>query len=238
MRKELYKNRFYFLGGVLLLSLFFLLWMALHRDMVWITTLDDHGFQVLRSFYTDFTTTLFARVTIFGDYRLVIGTTMLIAVLLFLFKKRIEAIWFAGTMAMFGTAVPYVLKDVIVRPRPELGVAIRDGYSFPSGHVAGAAVLYPLFVVLAFLLLKKTWHKVLAFCTVTTLLLIIMWSRVHLGVHFLTDVLAALTLSLGQLLISTGLLLSYRSFRVGQNDTKLEVESTAETEQKKEIIIK
>jgi membrane-associated phospholipid phosphatase len=98
-----------------------------------------------------------------------------------------------------------VLKLVFHRPRPELAFVHLDTYSFPSGHAAGSAAIY---TVLAVLLARglRTRARVLIGSATTALLLAIGFSRLYLGAHYLSDVLAGLALGLGW---TAGWLLAY-----------------------------
>ena len=87
---------------------------------------------------------------------------------------------------------PYVngvLKDVIAHPRPfELDPSVRlrhhgtEGYGLPSGHAQNAVVLWGILAALG----RKTWLWIVA----VVLSVLIGFSRIFLGVHFPTDVLA------------------------------------------------
>ena len=67
------------------------------------------------------------------------------------------------------------------------GVDAATGYAFPSGHTqAAAAYLLPLGVML-----RQKWVKVICF----TLALLVAFSRLYLGVHYLSDVLVSLLIA-------------------------------------------
>ncbi|MDX6408219.1 MAG: hypothetical protein QOE13_1290 [Gaiellaceae bacterium] len=86
-----------------------------------------------------------------------------------------------------------VLKLVFHRPRPELAYVHLDTYSFPSGHAAGSAGIYAIVFYLAARQLARRGKLSLAVAYVV-LIGLIGFSRLYLEVHYLSDVLAGLTL--------------------------------------------
>ena len=112
-----------------------------------------------------------------------------LAVFLLLFRGR----RFAGILLLSGLTVSYYivdfLKDLAARPRPFAAIAgIRQlaeasGYSFPSGHA-----------VLAFMtaaVLSRFFGRRTAFFTAACM---VGYSRIYLGVHYFSDVLAGAAL--------------------------------------------
>lgn len=88
-------------------------------------------------------------------------------------------------------AVVTVAKDVISRPRPEDSGSMIDpsGFSFPSGHSASAVALYVMLALIAGSAVpKRLWA--IAWLGAITLALTIGLSRVYLGAHYPSDVLA------------------------------------------------
>ncbi len=86
-----------------------------------------------------------------------------------------------------------LLKAFFARPRPyfEQSLLLETYYSFPSGHAMEAGVLYGMLAYFAVLALG-TWRTraAVVFGTTSLLILLIGFSRIYLGVHYFSDVVA------------------------------------------------
>jgi len=100
-----------------------------------------------------------------------------------------------------------LLKDVFDRPRPSYaGTTVTAGdWSFPSGHASGAAVLAGVLLVLLWPHTAARWRSALAVAA-TLSAVTIGWTRLALGVHYLSDVVAGLALGAAVVLIAAVLL--------------------------------
>ncbi len=87
------------------------------------------------------------------------------------------------------------LKLLFHHPRPsEAIIAIPDSYSFPSGHAVAASALYITLALLAARGERRQRPRpFLVWAGILTALLVA-WSRVYLGVHYLSDVVGGLLL--------------------------------------------
>jgi len=114
---------------------------------------------------------------------------VLIAVFLFL-KLRHHAAWLATSMAG-AVLLEITLKLVFQRTRPEAFFG-RDptGYSFPSGHALGSFCFYGILAGLFSSHIKARSARILLWMAAAALVLAIGFSRIYLGVHYPTDVIA------------------------------------------------
>jgi undecaprenyl-diphosphatase len=153
---------------------------------------DRYAQEVAARWRTPALTAFMQFVTHFGKLWVlaILSTTVAGALLWARSHRRLYA--FAATV-VGGAILNPALKEVYRRARPSgieaLGTA--HGYSFPSGHAMGAILLFgSLAYVIYFSIEHSRRLRVLAVTLCALLTLIIGMSRVYLGVHYLSDVLA------------------------------------------------
>jgi len=106
------------------------------------------------------------------------------------YKQRLEALGLF--ICLIGEAVlNFLFKNLFERSRPDLFRVVEEaGYSFPSGHAMVSVCFYGM---LTYLIVRhiSSWHWRLVVITLTlALIAAIGVSRVYLGVHYPTDVVA------------------------------------------------
>lgn len=134
---------------------------------------------------------LWSGVTFLGDWRFIVPAALFWVWFLVFRRLRIEALAF-GVFLLVAEALTYLIKVFVARPRPLDGLVVSDDpYSFPSGHTTMAVVFYGMMLSVALnrpgLLPLRRRTLLMAFFV---LLALIGASRIFLGVHYLSDVLA------------------------------------------------
>lgn len=124
------------------------------------------------------------------------GTGVMAALLALWFWRRRQRDWLALTLVAVpgGMLLNVVLKHVFQRARPSLEhpLLTLETYSFPSGHTAAATVFYGLLAWWLVQQMRSGPARVLVVLGAAAMVCLVALSRMVLGVHYLSDVLAAL----------------------------------------------
>ena len=89
-------------------------------------------------------------------------------------------------------ALSIVLKFGFERPRPPFHdpQLTFSTFSFPSGHASASVAVYGAFAIVLFRSITRWTHRAIVLGTLTVLLALIGFSRIYLGAHYFSDVLA------------------------------------------------
>jgi undecaprenyl-diphosphatase len=140
----------------------------------------------------------------------VVVVLVAVAILMWLGHHR-EALLVALVVAV-GTALGTVAKRVTERPRPPVANAIIElptSYSFPSGHTLAALLLWTVIAFVVVRVAHRQWVRVVAVAGGFSLMVLVGFSRVYLGVHWPSDVLASWLLGVAWLSVAIGGFLSW-----------------------------
>ena len=141
-------------------------------------------------------TIMFKHLTFFGDYYIPI----LIIVCIFLFNKNKNHAYVNAVNYISVILVTFITKIIVNRTRPEFNlIAIPDKYSFPSGHTLTSIVFYTF---LCYVATKNRKTRLILLPFVIILIISISMSRIYLGVHYFSDVIGAILISIPLLLMN------------------------------------
>jgi len=113
-----------------------------------------------------------------------------------------------------GMLLNVLLKNIFQRQRPVFDEPLLTllTYSFPSGHTAAATLLYGVLAAWLLTVLQRHWHAPVVLLA-ASMVVVVALSRVYLGVHYPSDVFAAMasgTAWLAIVLISVSTAASFR----------------------------
>jgi len=137
-----------------------------------------------------------------------IGIVLFLAVVFLVWKRAWPALVTIIVAVPGGMLLNELLKLAVHRHRPFLDGWFVDwsGYSFASGHTIGATLLYgQLLLFLLPLMKSKRWQR-LSILSAAMLMMLVGFSRIALGAHYLSDVIAAIFLGVLWLMICALLL--------------------------------
>jgi membrane-associated phospholipid phosphatase len=173
----------------LLLALVQARWVPL-RDADLDAASDLHGYAVTHSAFVTAMRTL----STIGSYRVWTPVLSVLAVWL-CWRRQPRLALFVAVTAIGSSLINNLVKSLVDRARPILAqpVSVAHGFSFPSSHAQAAVVGYGILLVI-FLPMLRGAVRVVAVCGAVLMIAAIGFSRIALGVHYLSDVLAGYVL--------------------------------------------
>lgn len=146
--------------------------------------------QYIYSWRSSFLNPIMEFISLLGaDFTLIAGSV--VAILLALKKHRHEAQLFVSVLVL-GVLINNVLKLFFQRPRPTIDPLfdLSASFSFPSGHAMNSFIFYCLLAYFVYHFTKNRTLSIWASIAALGLILLIGLSRVYLGVHYPSDVIA------------------------------------------------
>ena len=170
---------------------------------------DSFVYNVITFFKTDYLTGFYKFITFFASEVMILLVSL---VLIIVFKNKKYGA-FALLNAISILILNILLKLIFMRDRPyDLMIITESGYSFPSGHAMASLGFYGFIIYLL-------WHfnitkrmKILFSIMLSILILLIGMSRIYLGVHYASDVLAGYMVSGAYLILYITFIRKYLKF--------------------------
>lgn len=190
IKKYLLDNKMFvmFLGSFILLFTLVAILMTLGK----MSYIDSIVHAYILKIRTDNLNSFFNVFTELGGASFLLG----LCVILFITMKNKKRALYIFINLVLAFIVNETVKSMFMRTRP-IGINLiqETGYSFPSGHSMVSLTFYGL---LTYMILKNIKNKVLKVIINMVFLLLVFtigFSRIYLGVHYLSDVIAGFLLS-------------------------------------------
>ena len=160
---------------------------------------DIIGYKIISTYLiSDFATPIAKFITNFGGATILISLTILFFI--FIKNKKIDLTIFTNLIII--TVLNIILKNILQRPRPEeFRIINESGYSFPSGHSMVSMAFYGYLMYLIYKYIKNKYLKYSLIILLGILICLIGISRIYLGVHYTSDVLAGFLISIPYLIV-------------------------------------
>lgn len=181
--------------GIIFTFIFVFFFFGILQDYIGRESLvqaDIRIISLVQIFRTPFFNNAMLLITYIGRWEVVFLGVAIISAFLIYLKRRRYLIALLVSVG-FGEIFVWVVKNLIERPRPPLvnALAPETSFSFPSGHSFVAISFYGFLAYLLVRSTKRKFLKILAVFTAVSLIFTIGFSRIYLGAHWPSDVLAS-----------------------------------------------
>ena len=189
MKKYLKKKRFY----IFILSLIIFLVLSILVLKNGVLNIDNNSYLYIKNNIINESLTKVVKLfTNLGGALVLI----IISLLMLLFTKDKKMVLIIIINLIIAFLFNDLLKHIFVRSRPDSinWLVNESGYSFPSGHAMVSMAYYGYLIYLLYL--SKNKYKWLLISLLSIVILLIGISRIYLGVHYLSDVLAGFLMAI------------------------------------------
>lgn len=179
--------------------------------------IDSYAYDIIIKLRSPFCDNLFKIVSfLFSTYAIIIYCIIFLIIL-----KNRKYSYYIIYMMLSEALINNVIKIIFRRPRPSnLALVIENTYSFPSGHTMAACII--TYLIGNYISKKYSAKKYLITSLEIIIILLVGSSRVYLGVHYFTDIIGAILISIAIILLANDLEIFEKYINRGnENDNKI-----------------
>ena len=188
------KKKYLILISVFLFIFLLMLGIVLFdKDLVF----DKAIYNFIISFRCDALDKFFKTITVLGNP---LSIVIVVAVCAFIFRNKNGLLLIIS--ALDSVIVNTIIKYIVRRDRPDVLRLISQGvYSFPSGHAMISVCVYGFLFYLDCSKIKKPWLKYISATILGILIIGVGISRIYVGVHYASDIIAGYSLALVEVIL-------------------------------------
>jgi len=191
--------------GMVSSAIFIFLFFGVLQDVIGREPMIEADLRIInliQIFHTPWLNQIMLLVTYLGNWQVVFLGLLFVSCYLFVVRGFY---YLAALLVSVGVGELFVwlVKYAVARPRPPLvnALYLEQGFSFPSGHMFVALAFYGLVAYFIFRRQKNLWAKLATIFASLLLAGAVGFSRIYLGVHWPSDVLASLASGLALLAV-------------------------------------
>lgn len=190
------KNKSKYIILIVLIFLFTLITYLVKTNKI--VNFDNYVYEFLNDNSNNILTSFFRGITLFANYQAII----ILCILSFVFiKDKIVDVEIC-IVSILSATMNSIFKSIFVRPRPDvLKLITQGGYSYPSGHAMASMTFYGFLIYLIYKSDLSKNKKISFITLLSTFILLIGISRIYLGVHYASDIIAGYMVSIILLII-------------------------------------
>lgn len=143
------------------------------------------------AFRSEKITDAFLFFTYLGNWQVIAGFSVVAVAILWLLRKKRETVFFVAVLTA-AVAIRFFSKAFFHRQRPDAVFSLipENGYAFPSGHAVMSVIFYGVISYFIYKICRKMWQKITLLAVFAALIFLIGFSRIYLGVHWTSDIIA------------------------------------------------
>lgn len=196
---DIMKRRILIISTFILFILFLMLYLFNRVNF-----LDNFIYDLIICLKSNGFTKFMKIITFFASTKFITSIVILLFILSF-FKGKLPLI--INWIILGEVFINNIIKVLVRRDRPIIiNMVTENTFSFPSGHTMAAVVFYGFLIYL----IKKSKldkkYKILVNIILSLLIILIMMSRIYLGAHYFSDVIAGASLATSYLLLMVDIL--------------------------------
>lgn len=198
---------------IALMTFILIAWGVLD-DSAWLAHFDTWGFRLVREPISPNRTWFFKNVTRAGNEKWSLVLMFTLAIFFILQKKIRATLFLLINVGFLGYGCANIFKYLVHRPRPNIVHLVQaSGFSFPSGHTMNAVLLYGSLIILANYYLANDGLRFAVNSFLGVIIVALPLSRIYLGVHYPSDVLAGYCLGYSMLIFSNFFIFKFNQIR-------------------------
>jgi membrane-associated phospholipid phosphatase len=179
---------------------------------------DQKVFDLIRPWVSATNTKIMLVITFLGSQNFLLPANILLILFYLFVKEKRKTAFNILTISLTSVVAMFAIKFILQRERPLTPLIAKvHGYSFPSGHTFTSVTFYGIIAYIAYRNIKNKALRLATIILLAIFVLLIGFSRIYLGLHYATDVIAGLCLGTIWLVLAEWFLIKTEKTKLQEN---------------------